>query len=51
MERKQLAAAGEIFLSKTVYVVARKGDGTEPRTLVSRPVQVKFLNEGDGSQK
>ena len=36
-ERKQLSAAGDIFLSKTVQVDthAKKGDGLEPRTLVS----------------
>lgn len=36
-ERKQLSAAGDIFLSKTVHIDthSKKGDGTEPRTLVS----------------
>lgn len=36
-DRKQLSAAGEIFLSKTLQVDShsKKGDSTEPRTLVS----------------
>lgn len=36
-ERKQLSTAGDIFLSKTVHIDthSKKGDGTEPRTLVS----------------
>ena len=40
-ERKQLSSAGDIFLSKTVHIDthSKKGDGTEPRTLVS--VQVR----------
>ncbi len=36
-ERQQLSSAGEIFLTKIVHVESRskKGDGTEPRKLVS----------------